>query len=263
MAANSVCKQCAGPFNNGVGAIGCEGFCSNFYHIECIEYSIDELLSYRKLKNVWWICEECRIIMKEIRNCRSKPNAEKEMDSSPSSTHTKIDELDKELVALKEQMAEIHQTLAGVSSLSSVQTTGLPDGVKEDVPQAHSSMLSSSQLMYGTRKAGSAFCTSSSDLAVADSKYWLFLTKIKNSATEQDILRLINDCLGTNEAVIKKLVPAWKDTSSMTFISFKVGIGVEFKDVALRPSTWPAGLGFREFRENVWEPPQHDQQCTR
>lgn len=85
-------------------------------------------------------------------------------------------------------------------------------------------------------------------------RFWLFFTRVKNYVTERQILEFVTDSLGTDDAFVKKLVPAWKDTLSMPYVSFKVGVDVRLKETALLPSTWPAGLRFREFREDVWEP---------
>lgn len=70
----------------------------------------------------------------------------------------------------------------------------------------------------------------------------------------------MRESLQTREPLkMVSLVKKGADLSSMNFISFKVGVPVELKDVALNPNTWPEGILFREFegqsKNSVWLPP--------
>lgn len=71
---------------------------------------------------------------------------------------------------------------------------------------------------------------------------------------------MVKTRLGTDDVKVDKLVPRGKDTSNLTFVSFKIGIAHELKEKAMTSSTWPLGIRFREFenyssnRMGFWDP---------
>lgn len=246
------CKQCTKSIDRGTSCVVCEGFCSDAFHAECAKLSIDELLLYRKLPNVYWMCNECSNVMRDMRKDRTLPAKRTEITAIPSISSAAIDRHDKDIAELQKQINAIHQTLSNVST--SCTAPGLQT-VNESRPLAQSSPLSSSKLLCGTKNVGDQSCSSDESGVFEGDKFWLFFTRIKNTATERDISEMVADSLGTDETtVVKKLVSPWKATSLLPYVSFKVGINVRFKEPAMRQSTWPAGICFREFRNNVWEP---------
>ena len=47
-----------------------------------------------------------------------------------------------------------------------------------------------------------------------------------------------------------KLVPKGIDLSTLRFVSFKIGVSYELKEIALTRDTWPENVFFREFEDN-------------
>ena len=84
--------------------------------------------------------------------------------------------------------------------------------------------------------------------AVAKNKFWLYLSGLNPLATNNDVQKIVSCCLGVPDDVEAiRLVPKDKVVTSLTFVSYKVGLDLELKDKALDPASWPVGLLFREF----------------
>ncbi|XP_053686336.1 uncharacterized protein LOC128735877 [Sabethes cyaneus] len=89
-------------------------------------------------------------------------------------------------------------------------------------------------------------------------KFWLYLSGLNPSLTDSDVQKIVLRCLNISDPVDAiRLVPKGKDTSNMTFVSFKVGLDPDTKTIALDPSTWPTGLLFREFIDVPKNPSRH------
>lgn len=95
-----------------------------------------------------------------------------------------------------------------------------------------------------------------------DDKFWVYLTKISPDVNERDVQQLVKECLLTDDVETKILVPKGRPLSTLTFVSFKVGVGHDLKSKAMDPSTWPPEIEFREFVEygsnvpHFWKPAQ-------
>ena len=246
---STTCKKCNAAITRGANCVGCEGLCKDFFHASCVKLSRDDLMQYQSISNVWWICIECREAIVKLRNNRTQITKQDEQVDHPDTIH--LTRIDNEIVQLKEQIQLIHRSLS-TPSTSCVDTSVESSNRNQTLTESSSLLCSSGNHSDASTNVG---CRSSTVVQRSpNDRFWLFFTKIKNSVTEQQILKLIHDSLGTDDAVIKKLVPVWKDTFSMPYISFKVGINVRFKDTALLSSTWPTGLRFREFHDTIWEP---------
>ena len=75
------------------------------------------------------------------------------------------------------------------------------------------------------------------------------------------MVELVKDSLQCDDSV--KVFPLLKkdaDLNAMNFISFKVGMDIKYRNIALNTNTWPNGLLFREFEgtstKNYWAPPK-------
>lgn len=78
-------------------------------------------------------------------------------------------------------------------------------------------------------------------------QFWLYLSGIHPSVSDENIKILAQKVLGTDEIAVAKLVPRGKDARSLTFISFKIGMSIDLKEKAMCVDTWPVGIKFREF----------------
>ena len=79
-------------------------------------------------------------------------------------------------------------------------------------------------------------------------KFWLYLSGLNPLATNSDVKKIVSRCLEVPDTIeVVRLVPKDKDISQLSFVSYKVGLEPCLKNKALDPSSWPAGLLFREF----------------
>lgn len=79
-------------------------------------------------------------------------------------------------------------------------------------------------------------------------KFWLYLSGFDPSASATQIEKLVKDNLDTDDDIeVTKLVPKGKNLNELTFVSFKVGIGLQLQEQALFGSTWQQGIVFRPF----------------
>lgn len=79
---------------------------------------------------------------------------------------------------------------------------------------------------------------------------WIWLASFPPSVTEVDISAMVKDCLSCddNETIeTKALVKKGVDISTLSSITFKVGVDKKYREAALNEDTWPAGVSFREF----------------
>lgn len=96
----------------------------------------------------------------------------------------------------------------------------------------------------------------------SDENFWVYITKISPDVSESDVLDLAKERLRTEDVVVKSLVPRGKPLSTLSFVSFKVGVRKDLKSKAMDPATWPQGIQFREFVDHgsnvqhFWKPPQ-------
>lgn len=242
------CKKCSIVIATGVAYIGCEGFCKRVFHAACVKLSHEDVIQYRnKASNFWWICTQC---MDAIRYQRDHLKSEELDGNEISPKETDISRIDGEISELKKEIASlrnsiVHSTVSHVEA-STTETTN------EHRPLAESSLLSMPDDKQSTNSTGRR--DGEIEQRNPNDRFWLFFTRVKNCTTEGQILKVVADSLGTNDAIVKILVPPWKDALSMPYVSFKVGVNARLKETALRPCTWPTGLRYREFRDDVWEP---------
>lgn len=250
-----ICQHCSQPICDGQRMVSCDGFCLNLYHIECSGLTTEDFVCCNRNTQIWWMCSTCCKMMNNLRRSedmqteRTKYDYQSDAKQSPSISTAM--EIVKEMADVKQQIAEIRDCITGLTSSREASLDS------SSQPIAHSSPSSSSKLLQGSRLA--THSAGSSAQIVDREKFWLFFTRIKNSVTEQQMLDVVSNSLGggsRESTVIKKLVPRWKDVTTMPYVSFKVGIDPVLKNIALLSSTWPMGICYREFLSHVrvWEP---------
>lgn len=82
-----------------------------------------------------------------------------------------------------------------------------------------------------------------------EDKFWLYLSGFDPHATAQQIESLVKGNLNITDGVVDvaKLVPKGRTLDELTFVSFKVGLDPQLKEVALTGSSWQKGIVFRQF----------------
>ncbi|KAL9699040.1 hypothetical protein quinque_002481 [Culex quinquefasciatus] len=86
--------------------------------------------------------------------------------------------------------------------------------------------------------------------AEQDDLWYIWLSSFPPSVTEDDIRLMVKECLSVDDddpIAVKMLVKKGVDISTLTSITFKVGVSRDYRESSLDPSNWPEGLAFREF----------------
>lgn len=79
-------------------------------------------------------------------------------------------------------------------------------------------------------------------------KFWLYLSGLNPKITDNDVQKVVSKCLRISDAAdVVRLVPKDKEVANLTFVSYKIGLDPELKELALDSKTWPFGIRFREF----------------
>lgn len=74
------------------------------------------------------------------------------------------------------------------------------------------------------------------------------MTGLNPLISNSDVQKIVARCLCTSDAAdVVRLVPKGKDTTNLTFVSYKIGLDPNLKELALEPSSWPVGIRLREF----------------
>jgi hypothetical protein len=218
---------------------------------------------------VFWMCKGCRDIMRNARfkNCMASMN---EATIELNDTYQKIvEELKSEI---KETLlSEIRQEIqGGFNKLSPAVHSPLPPRVFKfgsiNTPKRSRDDEARASDQPAKILRGTGPPTAGIPLAPTDrpaDKFWVYLTKISPDVSEADVEKLVKECLHTDEVVAKSLIPKGRPRSTLSFVSFKVGVNFVLKPKAMDPLSWPQGIEFREFiddstrPQNFWRPQQN------
>lgn len=87
---------------------------------------------------------------------------------------------------------------------------------------------------------------------VSGKKAWLFISRVRDTATEETVKSYIMGKTGTNEdeVSVKQVDTTYKRKDSKCF---QVGIKFDLKDRLYEDGFWPGGVAFRRFRFNFGE----------
>lgn len=214
------------------------------YHAQCVDLFPMDVMSFKRNCNIVWLCESCGKQMRQIRNDKMLPSkqveyAAPEMLSPQPSMETDMKE---EIRELKEQVQAIQRSVANLS-LSRASSE------QEEIPLARSPPKC--ELLHGSKLQ-----VNSKHPSPSREKFWLFFTRIRNTVSENQVFQMVSKVIGSQDIIVKRLVAGWKDVSLLPFISYKIGIDIRYKEVAMSPSNWPKGICYREFYEDyqLWEP---------
>ncbi|XP_052871067.1 uncharacterized protein LOC128276649, partial [Anopheles cruzii] len=81
-------------------------------------------------------------------------------------------------------------------------------------------------------------------VAAPTPKLWLFLSRLATDVTEEQVSDMVSKSLDAKDVLVKRLLPKDRDLSTVSFLSFRVGVPLALRDKALDPSTWPNGVLF-------------------
>lgn len=257
------CDRCTKNVNDDE-RVTCRGYCGGSFHALCAHVDkplLDQLRS--NVDCVFWMCGKCANLYcnDHFRNMTNRCDANRS-DTNRCDTNDLRDTIND----MKTDIAKLSNVVGTlVSKVDVIPSTPLLPPANAWNTAATSNFKANSakrqrgndgsivtpnrklQNMKGTRALkGSVQTVSLSN----DQLFWVYLSAFHPSTTDEQIIALTRECVGlSNEDVIKatKLVPKNADISNMSFVSFKVGIGSQFKTTALSSETWPDDVSFREF----------------
>lgn len=259
----TTCHSCATDVADD--SISCNGFCKAEFHLKCVNITLAVCDEVKKNTQLFWMCRSCTKLMDDIRFRNSIRGAYEAGQENVLGAHNEVVQKMKSDIMneLKSELRLNFAALINSSSLtpkSSTRPTNATGSLRRRQLFGKPEVFERRQqdLMCGT---GSSLSPSQGTFAVPPpkQKFWLYLSRISRDVTVEQMRELAMQRLETNDVEAFRLVANGKDVSSLSFISFKVGMSPDLKAKALSTSTWPKGILFREFKDNrsvanFWNP---------
>lgn len=242
------CKKCQKTVSDRE-RICCRGFCGDVFHVICAKVE-SELLDQLGLnaKNVFWMCDHCAELFTNghFRSIVSRDNVQASViPEAVDSMRVDIEKLNSAVAALA---SKVDSKLPVTSTLPWPRTEGL-NYVRNTLKRRRTSIGANDKpILSGTKPPSELINTINRN---ADS-VWVYLSAFHPSTTDDDISKLVRDSLGlepSDTVMVTRLVPKGRDPSTLSFVSFKIGVKEELRDLALSCDSWPEGIQFREFED--------------
>lgn len=265
-----VCESCANELKDDL-IVKCGGFCSARFCLKCSKLDSNVRTNVESNTNLFWMCNAC---CKVMGNARFR-NA---MVSSNTVNAVNLDAIKDDIrsTVLEEIRLEIRTNFKEL--IQAVPKTPVPTFVPSFIQTRPSLPVRNKRLRehddeddIESHRPVKAMCGIGSGIADLNlvavetseqdpEKFWLYLSGIVPDVPEQRVAELAQSKLGTTDLRVVKLVARGRDTNSLTFVSYKIGMPPEFKSIALASETWPRGIRFREFdntssrKQVFWRP---------
>lgn len=245
------CTKCTHTVNAETDCFTvCKGSCYRAYHAHCV--GLTEATISVFTKNVIWLCDDCLASFRAGRSSESNECTTVSVGSAPEM------EIMKEINVLKDQIATVVTMLSGCHQSSTLVESSLQNKISTPISSPDSlNRTDESNAAEGNSVAGT---NCSSSVSKSQQSFSLLLSNLDNRVTEQDIDLLVSNSLGMvdkENVNVTKLVPKWKSCEEMDYISFKVVLDNKWKSTAMKSSTWPQTIKYREFvnrNRNTWYP---------
>lgn len=244
---DSNCYQCSAPIKS-IDCLQCSGFCNQAVHLNCAGVKRPNMNFINEHKNALWFCDNC---YDQLQNIKENP-----LNSTVNVTSAISEAINGPIAELKceiQEIKELTKTLAGnklpTDPPALPRSRPWPSVKRPREPATRGTPKSrpDAKLVGGTKSVEKNEKTVETVAKPAE-KFWLYLSRIARTVTEDDISELVKNCLQIDEDVeVRKLVRKDADLNQLAFISFKVGINKGLREIALDPSVWPKGIFFREF----------------
>lgn len=266
-----ICHSCDREICQAEDMVMCGGYCDAVFHLACTGSPINLLTEIAGLKQFSWTCVTCSGIRNRPATKRLREeafNTGQQMARNEITTDLKQD-------ILMQLRADLQAILSAPNSVAS-QSCHASDAVVHDKhglsyatvtganlqPKPHSAVLEQSSGHEATLGLRPLFCGTAEQgsnavnlVPAPNRRMWLFISRLATDSTDEAVHSMVTDCLGSNDVEVRRLVRDNIDVSTLSFLSFKVGVPADLKDKALDPRTWPRGLLFREF---VFRPRTYD-----
>lgn len=256
-----VCGRCTLPIGGMERHIRCDGCRKTEYHLSCTKLNVYDLHRCTDNDNLLWMCDHC---LYSFRKQFSAPKCdETNKPSDDVRRNEKDDEIDNQEVmessmrSLQLEVAEIKQSLSDLKhSINSSQMYDIMQhsSTPQEAGGSRRTVSLNQNDMSPLLKGSSIQPTSVKDKR----KFWIFFTRVAKHVSVDAMKEMVSNSLHLNEPPdVVKIMPRWSTYDELRYVSFKVGVDCSIKEMALKESTWPSGLLFREFirRESYyWEP---------
>lgn len=240
----SKCKICPKSVADS-DRITCSGYCGAQFHVFCakVDFALLEQLGIYA-QNVFWMCDSCAELFqndqfrKVLSRCEGK---------SPC--------VDDAIKPLKEDIAKLSNAISSlaakveskpvtpISPWPKISSFGGSGGSKRRRTDDNTAKVQNSR---GTKVASELV----KSITMQEDLFWIYLSAFDPSTTEDDICALARDSLSldaSENCKAIKLIAKGIDPTGLNFISFKVGVNINLKEIALSPESWPNNIYFREF----------------
>lgn len=254
-------KQCAKCCEaiNGIDYVVCRGYCGAFFHMNACSNVTRALQSNitTNRNNLLWMCDKCADLFENSHFRAISTSADQK---SPLNTLTTA-------------ITELHTEIKKINSKPNVQFS--PAANWPIITQRRATKRPLETIVPA--RASENCCVGSKqplDNVVSvlvckneDPKFWLYLSRIRPDVSIEVVSAMVKANMDIDDnLVVVKLIPKEKDITTLTFVSFKVGLDPSMKSKALDPETWPQGVLFREFDDYGSQkfrfPPKYKQPAT-
>ncbi|KAL9694602.1 hypothetical protein quinque_013887 [Culex quinquefasciatus] len=160
-------------------------------------------------------------------------------------------EIAESMKTMQNDIANLTSTITDLKEIVQTQSTSLSTPTWPNKRQRGSSTDTPVKVAIPTASRGTKAMNSVPVIAAEPNDLWyLWLSSFPPSVTDEDIHSMVKECLSVEDddpIVVKMLVKKGVDVSTLSSVTFKVGIGRDYRESSMDAANWPEGLSFREF----------------
>lgn len=225
----------------------CNGFCNSSFHLKCVHQSLEIRDTITTCSQLFWMCKACTKMMSNANFRRAITSTNDAMEYMVENQNKMLSELRKEIALNTNKINTILQRTPMHTTPHITRSHPVVSSRKR--PRLHIDEPQHTSVSFGTKEI-----TADEPIPLApeqrEDKFWLYLSGFDPQASIQQITKLVKSNLNINaDAAVDviKLVPKGRTLEELTFVSFKVGMESQLRDVALSGSNWQKGIIFRQF----------------
>lgn len=212
------------------------------------DYDLREVLATHE-RNIFWMCDDCADLFSRdhFRQLTAGCNINETPDAD-SITSIKDD-----IAGLKQAFGELSAKVECNPRTTTLSTPWQSIGRNERTlpntpkrPRLDNKPATKPPILRGTKTASEIVKT----IPPPEELLWIYLSAFDPSTSDNDIANLTRECLGLDSNVdpkVVKLVPKDRDLTTLSYVTFKVGVNKDLRETALASDTWPENVNFREF----------------
>lgn len=239
------CKKCEAEIT-GIERIACR-CCKSDFHRSCISGlnrpTFDAIV--KNTSNLFWLCDNCNGRFDNLLQAMETDEV-----TAPAGESAKLVEVVDKLSGIVSELSKRldnrpKSSYAGIVGSGSQSYEPGSKRLREDEQyEQHQPPREKVKTVCGTRTVQREIKT------VVDEReqFWMYLGRLHHSHSVDDIAEMTQECLGLEVAPkVIRLVKKDVDVTKLPFVSFRVLLPDETRDVALQAETWPTGVAIREF----------------